>query len=62
MMGHDLPHLVRATYANAVLAGRDTEAAFEHVVEMVQRRRPLLSEEEARREAAAMLDPTAADA
>jgi hypothetical protein len=54
-MGHDLPHLVRATYASAVLSRRDTSAAFEKAVEMVLRRRPLLGEEEARREVAAML-------
>ena len=54
-MGHDLPHLVRATYASAVLGPGDAEAAFDHAVEMVLRRRPRLKAEEARREVAAML-------
>jgi hypothetical protein len=63
-MGHDLPHLVRATYASAVLSRRDPAAAFEKAVEMVLRRRPLLGEEEARREVAEMLaaDPLGSEA
>jgi hypothetical protein len=59
-MGHDLPHLVRATYATAVLTrGGDREAALEQAVEMVLRRRPLLGEEEARLEVAAILASSA---
>jgi hypothetical protein len=54
-MGHDLPHLVRATYASAVQSRGDAAAAFEQVVEMMLRRRPLLGEEEARREVGAIL-------
>jgi hypothetical protein len=54
-MADDLPPLVRAAYNNATMSLRGETAAFDHAVEAILKRRPLLSEEQAREAAAAML-------
>ena len=54
-MADDLHRLIRATYESAIRYQRDATLAFEDAVEMVLRRRPLLSVEEARREVSTML-------
>jgi hypothetical protein len=63
-MADDLHRLIRATYESAIRHQRDATSAFEGAVEMVLRRRPLLSAEEARREVSTMLavEPTIAEA
>ena len=43
MMQDDLLQLVCATFNNAMMGGQDPGVAFERTVEMVQRRRPLLT-------------------
>jgi hypothetical protein len=54
-MADDLPPLVRAAYNNAAMSLRDESQAFDRAVEAIMKRRPLLSEEQAREEVAAML-------
>jgi hypothetical protein len=54
-MAGDLPGLIRAVYGNAVMTGRDTDAAFRRATEALLNRRPALGHEEARREVAAIL-------
>ena len=51
----DLRLLVRAIYASNIRSQWGKTEAFEHAVEMLMRRRPLLSPEEARQETAAIL-------
>jgi hypothetical protein len=47
MMQDDVLQLVWATYNSAMTSGQDPSVAFGRAVEMVQRRRPLLTLEEA---------------
>jgi hypothetical protein len=49
MMQDDLLQLVCATYNNAMMGEQDPDVAFARTVEMVQRRRPLLTREGAHR-------------
>jgi hypothetical protein len=55
-MSYDLRQLIRATFNNAMLFHRDSEAAFNRAVEMLLRRRPLLNIEEARKIVAEAID------
>jgi len=62
-MADDLAPLVRAAYNNATMCLPSEAAAFRRAVEALMKRRPLLGEQQAREEAAAMLglavDPAA---
>jgi RNA polymerase sigma-32 factor len=49
LMQKELALLVRATYSDFVQANRDTSAAFDRALELVELNRPELSEREARR-------------
>ncbi len=49
MMQDDLLQLVCATYNNAMMGEQDPDVAFARTVEMVQRRRPLLTRDGAHR-------------
>jgi len=49
MMQDDLLQLVCATYNNAMMGEQDPDVAFARTVEMVQRRRPLLTRDAAHR-------------
>jgi hypothetical protein len=49
MAQDDLLQLVCATYNNAMMGEQDPDVAFARTVEMVQRRRPLLTREAAHR-------------
>jgi hypothetical protein len=62
-MADDLHRLIRATYESTMRHQRDAAVAFEGAVEMVLRRRPLLTIDEARREVSTMLavEPSAAE-
>ena len=48
-MQDDLVQLVCATYNNAMMGEQDHDVAFARTVEMVQRRRPLLTRDGAHR-------------
>ena len=54
-MADDLRRLIRAAYNNARLQNFSEAEAFDKAVEMLQRQRPLLSDEEARRMVRRML-------
>ncbi|HEY0522792.1 MAG TPA: hypothetical protein VGD08_05330 [Stellaceae bacterium] len=55
-MPDDLPQLIRAAFNNAMMTEQDAAAAFDRAVELLQRRRPLLDIEEARRVVAELLE------
>jgi len=55
-MPDDLRQLIRAAFNNAMMTEQDTTAAFDRAVELLQRRRPLLDVEEARRVVAELLE------
>jgi hypothetical protein len=55
-MPDDLRQLVRAAFNNAMMTEQDDAAAFDRVVELMQRRRPLLQVQEARQVVAELLE------
>jgi hypothetical protein len=55
MQDDDVLQLVWATYNSAMTSGQDPSVAFERAVEMVRRRRPLLTLEEAHSEVSQIL-------
>ena len=54
-MAEDLEQLIRAIYNSSTVNRRDEPVAFARAVQMLLARRPLLSRDQARAEAAAIL-------